>query len=361
MINGHFYQAGTSEYVPALLACDGRQIQVYPKPDDAVDDAPGLAECLLQVGVDEVRVASPIPGVASELMFISGERFVPNDKAHRWSFANKGLAEKLERSKAVIAGAVIAVPIALYLMFFHLLPAVATASVAFVPDKVVQQMGAQAFVLIEKAMLEPSELDASLKTEIRADWQMALARLELDPAIYRLDFYRSQTLGANAFALPNGQVVMTDELATLLKDKPNAALAVLLHEIGHVQHKHSVKMVAQSVGAAIVIATLFGDLETTSEVLIGSGSVLIENAFSRDMEREADDYALNQLLTLGVSPSAFADAMRTLASAHDIQLKSMPESDSDEANAYLSTHPDIQGRIRYAEEFARSQQEDSPN
>ncbi|MCL1036741.1 M48 family metallopeptidase [Shewanella submarina] len=335
MITGQYYRAGHSECIEAVLEYSGQGIKVINGDT-----------CLEQVGLDEVKVASPIPGVASEVVFISGARFVPRDKHHRWQFGQSRLAEKLERSKAVIIGAVIAVPVALYVMFFHLLPAAAQASVHFVPDEVIEQMGSQAFLIIEKTMLDPSELEASVKSDIESDWNNALDTLKLDRERYQLGFYRSDVLGANAFALPNGQIVMTDELAELLKDNRHASLAVLLHEIGHVKHQHSVKMVAQSAGAAIVVAMLFGDLETSSEVLLGTGSVLIESAFSRDMEREADDYALNKLVLLGISPVAFADAMRALAKAHQLEL-----GDGEESSQYLSTHPGISERIEYAEQF----------
>ena len=153
----------------------------------------------------------------------------------------------------------------------------------------------------------------------------------------------SDFFGANAFALPDGTVVMTDQLVSLLKDNPDAILAVLLHEIGHVEGQHSVRLIAQSLGATLVIGIVFGNPEGVADLLLGSGSVLLQNAFSRDMEREADQFAIAKLTELGKSPQAFADAMSALLAKH-----------SDEADTsssllkYLSTHPDTRERIEQA-------------
>jgi Zn-dependent protease with chaperone function len=62
---------------------------------------------------------------------------------------------------------------------------------------------------------------------------------------------------ANAFALPNGRVVVTDELVELLKNDSDALRAVLLHEIGHVQHHHSIRLAAQAAVSNRCICSYF--------------------------------------------------------------------------------------------------------
>ena len=52
-------------------------------------------------------------------------------------------------------------------------------------------------------------------------------------------------------------MVVTDELVTLLADKPDALLAVLLHEAGHVQHQHGLKLLAQSTATTMLLALIF--------------------------------------------------------------------------------------------------------
>ena len=53
---------------------------------------------------------------------------------------------------------------------------------------------------------------------------------------------------ANAFALPGGTVVMTDAIVQAAADKgisDDALVGVLAHEIGHVVHRHGMRMVVE--------------------------------------------------------------------------------------------------------------------
>lgn len=118
---------------------------------------------------------------------------------------------------------------------------------------------------------------------------------------------------------------------------------MLLHEIGHVEGQHSVRLIAQSLGAALVFGILFGDPEGIADLLLGSGSVMLQSAFSRDMEREADQFAVEQLKVLGKSPSAFADAMSAL-----LNERSTDDHGTSTLLKYLSTHPDTRERIEQA-------------
>ncbi len=56
-----------------------------------------------------------------------------------------------------------------------------------------------------------------------------------------------RAVGANAFALPSGIVVMTDELVELAKTD-DELVAVLAHEIGHVRGRHALRQTAAGGG-----------------------------------------------------------------------------------------------------------------
>ncbi|MEJ2445529.1 MAG: DUF898 family protein [Exilibacterium sp.] len=165
--------------------------------------------------------------------------------------------------------------------------------------------------------------------------------------------------------------IVTDDLVKLLEQNPDAILSVLLHEIGHVEHQHSLKLVAQSMATSV----FFGDIEGAGEIIIGAGSSLLQNAFSRDMEAEADEFAFSRLIELGISPAVFADALQALihatnragSSAVGAQSKepeqaetpSQSEGKSTGTSAedneptlleYLSTHPLSRDRIETARE-----------
>jgi len=81
--------------------------------------------------------------------------------------------------------------------------------------------------------------------------------------------------------------------------------------------------------------------------VLGSGSSFLQQAFSRDMEQEADEYAIKNLLKLGYSNHDFADAIEALEN----NLKAQEATLDDTWLKYLSTHPSSQERIEYARQY----------
>ena len=96
----------------------------------------------------------------------------------------------------------------------------------------------------------------------------------------------------------------------------------------------------------MLLAVVFGDLEGITEIVLGSGSSVLQQAFSREMEREADKYAIEKLIALGYSNDDFADAIDAL------QTKLAERAEIDESwLKYLSTHPSSQERIDFARNY----------
>lgn len=331
MIKGYFYLPNSSRVQEAYVRLGDEHIAVYAEDD-----------CVFESTLTAVNVASHLPGQASELTFADGARFVPHDVAYRWSFQQRksGLLARLESNLALILCAVVATPVLLYALLFKLVPGIAVTAVQTMPDAVVEQMGQQSMVLIERTVLSPSELSAQEQQAVFTLWHDTVSQLGLSAEKYRIDVYRSDHFGANAFALPHGQVVVTDELARRLADHPDALRAILLHEIGHVERMHSVRLASQAAVASIAIAMLVGDMDIVAEVVLGSGSALLDLQFSQNMEWEADNYALMQLERLGYSGEDFAQALESLASLDEKQSQSWLK--------YLSTHPSLEERIEHA-------------
>ncbi|PKF56626.1 peptidase [Alteromonadales bacterium alter-6D02] len=330
MIQGTYYYPASSKAEQAELLVKEGVAQLF------------LVEKQLDYSASSLKISSSIPGVAQEVVFEDGGKFVAADSKAR-IHAKPSMLERLESHKPLIAFSIVGVPLLLWFCFAVVMPRMAAASVVLVPDAVSETMGEQAFDIIEELMLKPSELAQERQQQVKQQWQSALTSLNLSPEKFVLHVYRSDYFGANAFALPNGTVVITDDLLNRLEDNPDAVLAILLHEIGHVQQQHSLRLIAQSVSNAIVLAMIFGDIDGIGEIIIGSGSTLVQNAFSRDMEREADNYALEQLVALGKPTTAFADAMSSFS-----ELKKQSNAD---VLQYLSTHPEIQERIDNALKF----------
>ncbi|MDP5188684.1 M48 family metallopeptidase [Rheinheimera baltica] len=336
-VTGQYQHAGSSTlYAAVAVINDQQQLQICCQQSGDV---------LSESAAADYRYGTIIPGLPVELRLRDGAVFLPDDAHFRWpsQARSSGWAARLESHKLSIVAAVLLSPLLLWWIIFDLMPIMASAAVPLVPDSVKQQMGKQTFYTLQKTTLKPTELSASAQATVHYHWQMALQKLPLTNKNYQLHLFKSDFFGANAFALPDGTVVMTDDLVILLQNNPDAILAVLLHEMGHVEGQHSVRMVAQSLGATLVIGILFGSPDGVADLLLGSGTALLQNAFSRDMEREADNFSLTQLQVLGKSPKAFADAMSAL-----LEASSADASTSNQLLKYLSTHPDTAERIKLA-------------
>lgn len=138
---------------------------------------------------------------------------------------------------------------------------------------------------------------------------------------------------ANAFALPGGNVLITTGLLTILKS-PEECAAVLAHEIGHIEKRHTLSKLLANFTTAI----LFSDDALVSE----AADLLTTSAFSRRQEEEADRFGLALLEKSGINPRIMGTAFRHL---------------KDESGAYnpkmeiIMSHPDMDSRIRTAYQY----------
>jgi Zn-dependent protease with chaperone function len=145
----------------------------------------------------------------------------------------------------------------------------------------------------------------------------------------------------NAFAGPGGPVFVTTKLISVVGNDSELAF-VLGHETGHIERRHIAKSVEkqQKVGLA---AGLLGALlsKGSSGNVIGAVTnvtyTLWQRGFSRDQERDADDYGVHAMSRLGFNPEAAVTMLGKLGSG------------SRGVDKYLATHPDPisrQGRMR---------------
>lgn len=334
-VKGQYQQAASTEHCAAMLhLTEQGQVLLYAEHDNRL---------LLEATVDSYKPAEVLPGLPADLLFDTGAVFSPHD--HKWRWPKSGrqnLTLKLETNTSLIVLSVIAVPILIWWLTTVGLPKAATALVPWIPISVEESIGQQSMEVFDRTLLSDSELSPELQQSIRSQWQTALDQLQLSSGYqYQLHFRASKRLGANAFALPGGYLTITDELVKRLETQPDAILAVLLHEVGHVEHRHGMKLAAQATASTIVMSVLFSDLEGVTEAVLGTGTSLVQSAFSRDMERQADYFSTQSLLKLNKSPQAFAEAMQALT-------KGQPKEELLPWLEYLNSHPNTKERIEKA-------------
>lgn len=135
----------------------------------------------------------------------------------------------------------------------------------------------------------------------------------------------------NAFAVPGGEVFMTRGLLWRLDDEAEFAV-VMGHEIGHVEHRHTVQSMGRDtlIGA---IGQLGGEALGSPEAGALAASLLISR-YSRDQERESDERGVFNSYHAGYDPRQGADVFREF-----LKIKQEAGGGESVIDAWTSSHP----------------------
>lgn len=224
------------------------------------------------------------------------------------------------------------------------LPLAARALTPLVPESVDQQIGTATLHAMDEQWLHASKLDGARQAFWQARFSEALrqgrqSRRTSAPALnvprVQLHF-RQARIGPNAFALPDGSIIVTDELVDLLQDREDVMLGVLGHELGHVSLRHGVRTLVQTGLLSAASGVAFGDF---SSVLAGAPALMGHLAYSRDLEREADEAAISFMRANGIRPSVMAVFFQRMQAHQHRKQDEHGDSDGGSLGIALSSHP----------------------
>ena len=189
-------------------------------------------------------------------------------------------------------------------------PAVARAAAERLPAETLAESGRETLRWMDARLLAPSRIDPGRRAALAARIE-ALAARHAPRLDVRVRFRRMGET-ANAFALPSGDIVLTDRLVEIAGGD-EALLAVAAHEIGHLVHRHALRQVLQRGILASAVFMVAGDLSSVTGLLTSLPVMLVELGYSRAMEREADAYAVHLLRAEGMEPALLARALERIA------------------------------------------------
>lgn len=281
-----------------------------------------------------------------------------------------GLTHRMESSLRIILATSVCVILFGFVFIRFGIPALSKELAALIPQEQARMLGGDMLVTLDEHLFEPSELPQETQQRYR-DMFDELAATVRESGL-KIAFRKSDAVGANALALPDGTVVFTDGIVELVEHDHEIA-GIMLHEIGHIMHRHSLRIAIQSFSLAAFIAIISGDVSTSSSIITGLPVVLIESGYSRNMENEADDVAFDQMQRLGMDTGHFANLMTRLQATRDTDyLRCIKQQtaaqeclgeyrhrppDDDGFTGYLSSHPGTQVRISRFVEHSRQQAE----
>jgi predicted Zn-dependent protease len=235
---------------------------------------------------------------------------------------------RLEAHPAFAALAVVLAAALFWAIVDRALPFAAAKVAEHIPTEAEATLGREALAGMEQFWLQPSKLAPEERVEL-AGKLGALAALAGEAPAYRLEFRSSPVIGANAFALPSGIIVLTDELVKLAQ-ADEEILAVLVHELGHVRNRHVMRRLLEGSAVALLVAGVTGDVASATSLAAAAPTLVLQTKFSRDNEREADAYAIDLLRRAGIEPHHFG-AILARMEAQAPRGPMLP--------TFLSTHP----------------------
>lgn len=202
-----------------------------------------------------------------------------------------GINSRIEAKWSLSIGALLLlIGLALGLSFWGL-PLMAKATAYRIPMNLEVKLGEQSLEQLENQWIYPSRLPAAQIQ--RLDKLNQILHSMPNMPEFRLILRSSPIIGPNAFALPGGTIVVTDEM--MQKSQDQALLGVLAHEAGHLQQRHALRGLLQQMGFMALLSTLSGDLSGLYHTTLTFPAALMQMSYSRDFEYEADAFAAHAL------------------------------------------------------------------
>jgi predicted Zn-dependent protease len=155
----------------------------------------------------------------------------------------------------------------------------------------------------------------------------------------------------NAFALPGGQVAITEGLVRRLESEGQLA-GVLGHEIGHVVARHGAEHIAkQQLTEGLTGAAVLATYDPNNPSSRGSAAVaamigqLVTMRFGRQDELESDQLGVRLASEAGYDPRSMIGLMKILAES----------SQGGRPPEFFSTHPNPENRVARIESAIQKQ------
>ncbi len=331
-IEGRFFEKGQAASTPASLV--------------TVDSAVKIILASEEEGGSEQRpaalrsVSARIGEIPRKITFIDGAVFETTDNEAvdamlvETGFARPSRIHFYERFHPRLILVMAAVVALLYGAISHGLPVAAYIAVKLTPDPIIELIDDGVVATVDNTMFSASRLPTERQNDLTEKFHDMIRRSDALDEPPDLLFRRGGAVGANAFALPGGTVVVTDELVALA-DKDDQILGVLAHELGHVIHFHSLQQIYRALGISFLIAATIGDPGPIIEDVVAHGALLLSLSYSRQFERDADAEGVRIMEAAGLDSLALGTMLQKLVEA----------CKGCEGSSWYSTHPAISERL----------------
>ena len=336
---GTFFDGRSSKAHAVSIYSDGQRIRIAGNTD-------GLP---LVFQIQECRLTPPLGKTRRSILLPDGGRCDTHDlhafgKLESIKGANRAfhLVDFIESRWRLVVGCLAGLIACVWIFTAHGIPFAAKKIAFSLPPDVMESVSQKTLQALDDGFFETSVLVPEKAVHVQQIFEQLLAEQDVE-FHYRLELRSSPRAGPNAFALPAGIVVVTDELVSLAKED-RELIGILVHEIAHVENRHGLRMLFQNTGVFLLISLLAGDVASVTSIAATLPTILVESGYSRQFEREADLAAGTYLVRKGWGTQPLQDMLQRLAE----------KKPGYPALAAMSTHPETGQRIRYLQDLEAS-------
>lgn len=377
-IEGIFYTGESSQGIQAVLDFDARsgRVTLTEVMTGIAEESAALVKqprkkTLFSSPLTDLTIPPRLANTRRRLALDNGAAFVTQDNDSIDALAERALAlsrlsvgdatrgfsgnwlHRLESNRGAVAACFVAIIVIASVTIIYGIPIAAKRIAYAVPQPVQNSMSEGTLELLDSLYLSPSELPSEEQARVLA---LASAAIEgVGITSYAVELRTG--IGPNAMALPDGTIVITDDIVELSAND-DELLAILYHEIGHLQNRHLLRRVLQSSFVSLGLIVMSGNVETV-DTLIALPTFYLDMSYTRDFEIEADRYALQSLKDRGLSVDNFSAIMNKL---EESLSRIGVDEDADEPISrtarrqrellkYFASHPLTSERLALVEEY----------
>lgn len=335
--NASYFDGGSSECRPADVVLDGEQVLIR------LDDRE------LRYPRSRVTLTPAVGSISRSLRLPDGGTCRLHDPALARHFEEQpggagfsGFLHRLEIRPAGVLGALLLCVLLVGGFMLYGIPWLAKRAALALPPLMEQRLDRESLELLDRHLLRPSTLPQERRHAVTRLFRQVSSGFP--PGLpYRVEFRNGGPLGANALALPGGTVLLTDQLVELA-DSDQGLQGVMAHELTHVINRHALRSLLQSSAAALVMASVTGDITAITAIAATLPAMLADARYSRAFEREADDGAVAWLRSRGLTTTPYAELLARLEAQRAVRNNG--QGRAEPGRSYLATHPDTAERIR---------------
>ncbi|MBO9476134.1 M48 family metallopeptidase [Shimia sp. R11_0] len=261
---------------------------------------------------------------------------VPEDVAIFGEAPRNQLLRHFEEVRPRLIAVVAVAVMATWLVWKYGLTVIVAVAVYMTPENLRDYMDRGTMQSIDFVLADATNLSTSEQEKVRKIFDNIVAQVpQKQQRIRRFDllFRDVEGMGPNAFALPGGTIVVTDQLVQEFGTDQDVIAGIIGHELAHTLQDHGLKQLYRGLSIYVLLAMIAGDLGPVLEDIALEGQVFVRLAFSRAHEAEADRIGVRLATEAGYDGKGLARFFETLQS----EQLDLP---------WLSTHPSFERRIK---------------